>query len=81
MLPQELRWPEFRTAPSHPEVEKILMTYQVLGYPSIQKLSVLQEMSIRQIWGNLNSIDEETLIRGMMELDQMAMEEQKPDAS
>ena len=69
-MPQELRWPQFRTDDAQPEIIKTLGLYNLLSHPGIVSRS-LQDMAIQTVWPNMNVLEAELFLHGVMELDDM----------
>jgi len=76
-MPQELRWPQYRTDKSVPEVEKMLALYLRLNQPSIQDSLISQIIAVQTYWPEMNILDGEMFIDGMMLLDSLFVKPHK----
>lgn len=67
-MPQELRWPEYRTSEAIPEVVKMLNVYTYLNSPSIISRG-LQDFAIQQKWPDMNPATADLFLDGLIYLD------------
>ena len=76
-MPQEIRWPQYKTGKSIYEVENMLALYFRLQYPSIQSSLISQIIAVQTYWPEMNQLDGEMFIDGMVMLDSIFMQPKK----
>ena len=73
-MPQELRWPEFRTKKHYEEVNKMFTTQRLINSPSIAGNSTLTELALGVVWGEMTQEKAELIVAGLMTFDKYKME-------
>ena len=73
-MPQELRWPEFRTKKHYEEVNKMFTTQRLINSPSIVGNSTLTELALGVVWGEMTQEKAELIVAGLMTFDKYKME-------
>ena len=66
-MPQELRWPQNRTEDVMEEIVKTLTLNSYLSHPAISERN-LQDMAIQTYWPNMNRLDAELFMSGVVYL-------------
>ena len=76
-MPQEMRWPQFRTDTFSIEAEKIISIWSALNYPTIKNNIYLQEITVTNMWPDMTKLDAQLFLSGIMEIDNIQAKHSK----
>ena len=76
-MPQELRWPEFRTDQASEEVIKSMNSYRWLSSQSIlSRGSEVQNIALQASWPDMTELEANLFLTGLEEQDLIYMEQE-----